>query len=32
MYKVLKDRLEELYNLNKEIFLARKELLKGKKK
>ena len=28
IYKVLKDRLEELYNLNKEIFLARKELIK----
>jgi len=28
IYKVLKDRLEDLYKLNKEIFLARKELIK----
>jgi len=32
IYKVLKDRLEDLYNLNKEIFLVRKELIKRKRR
>jgi len=32
IYKVLKDRLEDLYNINKEIFLLRKELIKRRRR
>ena len=32
IYKELKDRLEDLYNINKEIFLLRKELIKRRKR
>jgi len=32
IYKELKDRLEDLYNLNKETFLLRKELIKRRRR